>query len=95
MRKLEQERSIASDSYRRTADALADTKRRLECDQKELLEAKAARDALRADYRTEYERRFAPPETDGICPTCKQPLSEDIIKYIAYAVALLNLQAGL
>ena len=30
MRKLEQERSIASDSYRRTADALADTKRRLE-----------------------------------------------------------------
>ncbi len=95
MRKLEQERSIASDSYRRTADALADTKRRLECDQKELLEAKAARDALRADYRTEYERRFAPPETDGICPTCKQPLSEDIIKYIACAAALLNLQAGL
>ena len=79
MRKLEQERSIASDSYRRTADALADTKRRLERDQKELSEAEAARDALRADYRTEYERRFVPPETDGICPTCKQPLAEDII----------------
>lgn len=79
MRKLEQERSIASDSYRRTADALADTKRRLERDQKELSEAEAARDALRADYRTEYERRFVPPETDGICPTCKQPLPEDII----------------
>jgi DNA repair exonuclease SbcCD ATPase subunit len=80
MRKLEQERSIASDSYRRTADALADTKRRLERDQKELSEAEAARDALRADYRTEYERRFVPPETDGICPTCKQPLPEDIIR---------------
>ena len=79
MRKLEQERSIASDSYRRTADALADTKRRLERDQKELSEAEAARDALRADYRTEYERRFVPPETDGICPTCKQPLTEDAI----------------
>lgn len=80
MRKLEQERSIASDTYRRAADALADTKRRLERDHSELAIAVAARDALRDAYRTEYERKFFPPETDGICPTCKQPLPESMIQ---------------
>lgn len=80
MHNLEQERAITSDACRRTADALADTKRRLERDRKELTEAEAARDALRADYRTEYERQFTPPETDGICPTCKQSLPEEMIQ---------------
>lgn len=80
MHKLEQERSIASDTYRRAADALADTKRRLERDHSELAIAVAARDALRDAYRTEYERKFSPSSTDGICPTCKQPLPESMIQ---------------
>ena len=74
MRKLEQERSIASDTFRRATDALADTRRRLERDRKELVEAEAARDALRERYRTEYERTFVAPPSDDVCPTCKQPL---------------------
>lgn len=80
MRKLEQERTIASDAYRRAADALSDTKRRLERDRKELEEAEAARDALRADYRSEYERKFIHPEIEGVCPACKQPLPEKMIQ---------------
>lgn len=74
MRKLEQERSIASDAFRRATDALTDTRRRLERDRKELAEAEAARDSLRESYRTEYERTFVAPPSDDVCPTCKQPL---------------------
>lgn len=74
MRKLEQERGIASDTFRRATDALADTRRRLERDRKELAEAEAARDSLRESYRTEYERTFVAPPSDDVCPTCKQPL---------------------
>lgn len=80
MRKLEQERSIASDTFRRAADALADVKRRLERSRKELVEAEIARDTLREAYRTEYERRFIPPDTDGICPICKQALPAEMVQ---------------
>lgn len=80
MKKLEQERSLASDAFRRASEAMADAKRRLERDQKELAAAESARATLRESYRKEYERQFIPPETDGICPTCKQSLPEDMIQ---------------
>lgn len=80
MKKLEQERGLASDAFRRASEALVDAKRRLERDQKELAAAESARDTLRESYRKEYERKFTPPETDGICPTCKQSLPEDMIQ---------------
>ena len=79
MRKLEQERSIASDAFRRATDALTDTKRRLERDHKELDEAVTTRDLLRERYRIEYERTFVAPPSYDFCPTCKQPLPKAMV----------------
>ncbi len=80
IRKLDQDRSLASDAFRRAQEALSDMQRRAERDRADLEKAVSARDNLRKDYSTEYERTFVAPESDNVCPTCKQPLPEAMIQ---------------
>ncbi len=80
MKRLELERSAASDAFRRASTLLTDTKRRLESAKKELETAEADRAKLLDAYRAEYERKFIPPETESVCPTCGQQLPEEMIQ---------------
>lgn len=80
MRKLEQERGLASTAFSRAVEAIADTNMRLDRDRQQLEAAVKARDDLRSRYAAEYESRFTPPELDAVCPTCKQPLPEGMIQ---------------
>lgn len=79
-RQLEQQRIMAADNYRRATDALSDNTRRLEAERSRLAAATAKRDELRRQYSEEYERKFQPPTTDGICPTCHQQLPADMVQ---------------
>ncbi|MEG2623295.1 MAG: AAA family ATPase [Clostridia bacterium] len=80
IRALEQGRDLATDAFRRASEDLTDMRRRVERDRADLEKATTARDDLRKQYSTEYERRFEPPKGDNICPTCKQPLPSEMVQ---------------
>ena len=66
-----------ADANRKLSEAKADMESYRKASESSIEQIKsqtALRDKLRKDYMDAAHLTFVPPETDGICPTCKQPL---------------------